>query len=595
VPFRTIRILLGFLHRYPWVLPSIAVLGTAASLAEGVGIGLLIPLLDALMSGPESHRNLLTDLFYQYAFRFDASVRLIVISGSIVGLVALKTMIQFGYLAILTWSSTRVAHDLRVALFDQFLSVSYQYIAQKDQGSQINTLEGQAFRVGQSSFDLCLLLVNMCMIALLSALLLGISWQMSVLMTGGVIVAGLATRWLVTRSHHAGARLEASNAALKEVALQALNAMRIVRIFGQERRERTRFASASNALRCDQRRLEFTWGAIQPLVDLLYVPLLLGALLVAWYAAVGLPTLLPFLLLVFRIQRYLRDLDFRRVRLASHAAPVAELAAWLDPSDKPYLGRGRLPFQGLSERILFDRVTFAYGGDANRQPALADLSLEIGRGETLALVGGSGAGKSTLINLLCRLYDPTAGEILVDGVPLVDIDLASWRRRVAIAGQDADLLGGTIRDNIAYGDPEADQARIVEAAEQASIRGFIEALPQGFDTPVGTRGVQLSGGERQRISLARALLRKPDILILDEATNAVDYVTEAAIQQALEHLAGRLTIIIIAHRLSTIRQASRVVVMQEGRILEQGDRLGLLQRAGPFAALHGIEMEGVRS
>jgi len=329
-------------------------------------------------------------------------------------------------------------------------------------------------------------------------------------------------------------------------------------------------------------------------VDLLYVPLLLGALLVAWYADVGLPILLPFLLLVFRMQRYLREFDLHRVRVASHAAPVVEIAALLDRSDKPYLPAGHVPFPGLGQRIVFDRVGFAHDGGAQRRPALADVSLEIGRGETIALVGGSGAGKSTLINLLCRLYDPTAGEIRVDGVPLADLDLASWRRHIAIAGQEAELLGGTIRDNIAYGDPDADQARIVAAAEQAGIRSFIESLPERYDTLVGTRGMQLSGGERQRISLARALLRTPDILILDEATNAVDHLTEAAIQRALERLAGRLTIIIIAHRLSTIRSASRVVVMKDGRIAEQGSRLELLRRPGLFAELHELETEAVR-
>ena len=218
---------------------------------------------------------------------------------------------------------------------------------------------------------------------------------------------------------------------------------------------------------------------MQPLVDLLYVPLLLGALLVAWYAAVGLPVLLPFLLLVFRMQRYLRDYDYHRVRVASHAAPVGEVAALLDRRDKPYLAPGHVPFAGLGERIVFDRVGFAYHEGAQRRPALADLSLEIRRGETIALVGGSGAGKSTLINLLCRLYDPTAGEIRVDGVRLADLDLASWRRHIAIAGQDAELLGGTIRDNIAYGDPDADQARSSKRRSRPASAAFIESLSKG--------------------------------------------------------------------------------------------------------------------
>jgi subfamily B ATP-binding cassette protein MsbA len=595
VLLQIICILLRFLRPYPWVLPCIVVLGTVASLAEGLGIGLLIPLLDTLMSERTARPSILTGLFYQYAAIFPEDVRLIAISGTIVGLVMIKSIVHFSYLAILTWSGSRIAHDLRVALFDQLLSVSYQYIAQQAQGTQINALEGQTYRAGQAVLDLSLLLVNLCTAAILTVLLLFISWPMTLLIMGGVALAGAAMRWLVTSSQRLGRQAESSNGALQEIALQALNGMRIIRIFGQERRERARFEAVSNRLWRGQRWLEFTWRAMQPLVDLLYVPLLLGALLVAWYADVGLPILLPFLLLVFRLQRYLRDLDSHRVCVAAHAAPVAEVAALLDRRDKPYLAPGYVPFQGFEERIVFDRVGFAYDEVAQRRPALADVSLEIRRGETIALVGGTGAGKSTLINLLCRLYDPTAGEIGVDGIRLADIDLASWRRRIAIAGQDAELLGGTIRDNIAYGDPDADHARIVQAAEQASINSFVESLPQRYDSLVGTRGMQLSGGERQRISLARALLRRPDILILDEATNAIDHLTEAAIQRALEQLAGRLTIIIIAHRLSTIRWASRVVVMKEGRIVDQGTRLDLLQRPGLFAELHGLESEGIRA
>jgi subfamily B ATP-binding cassette protein MsbA len=595
VTFRTIRILLRFLRPYSWVLPAIILLGTAASLAEGVGIGLLIPLLDALMSDQPSPSGILTSLFYKYAFSFSDDIRVVVISGTIIGLVVVKSIIHFMYLGILTWSSSKVTHDLRTALFNQFLDVSYQYIAEKRHGNLVNALEGQTYRTGQAIIDLCLLLVNLCTGAVLISLLLFISWQMTLLIMGGVIVATLAVRWLVARGGRVGKQVESANATLQEAALQALNGMRVIRIFGQERREGERFDDASEHLRRGQRWLEFMWRAIQPFVDLLYVPLLLGALLVAWYADVGLAVLLPFLLLVFRLQRYLREFDFHRLRVASHAAAVAEVAALADPSDKPYLSPGQLAFTGLRERIVFDRVTFAYGKQGDRRSALVDISLEIKRGETVALVGGSGAGKSTLINLLCRLYDPTAGEIRVDGVRLVELDLASWRRHVAIAGQDAGLLGGTIRENIAYGDPDADDARIVEASEQASIRGFIESLPEGYDTVVGTRGMQLSGGERQRIALARALLRQPDILILDEATNALDHLTEAAIQRTLELLSGRLTIIIIAHRLSTIRQANHVVVMKEGRIVEQGPRIDLLRRPGLFSELHELETEAARS
>jgi ATP-binding cassette, subfamily B, bacterial MsbA len=367
--------------------------------------------------------------------------------------------------------------------------------------------------------------------------------------------------------------------------------MRMIRIFGQEAHEHARFSRASGRVRRAQFRLEFIWRAMQPLVDVLYAPLLLGALVIAWYAEIGLAVLMPFLFLVFRLQRYVRDFDLFRVRVASYAPAVEEVASLLAMRGVSRALIGTRPFTGLRERIVFDHVGFVYdsGPDGRPRRALDDVSLEIERGETIALVGGSGAGKSTLINLLCRIADPTSGEIRVDGVPLTEIDVASWRRRIGFAGQDAELRPGTIRDNIAYGEPDAPLERIRAAAVQAHIHDFIEILPEGYDTPVGVRGTQLSGGERQRIALARALLRNPEILILDEATNAVDNVAEAAIRRTLEALSGQITTIIIAHRLSSTRHADRIVVMHDARIVEVGRRAELLEQRGTFSKLLEVE------
>jgi subfamily B ATP-binding cassette protein MsbA len=221
-------------------------------------------------------------------------------------------------------------------------------------------------------------------------------------------------------------------------------------------------------------------------------------------------------------------------------------------------------------------------------PAVSDLSFRIPKGAVFAIVGGSGAGKSTVIGLLCRLYDPQAGAIRVDGTPLAHLDLRSWRGRLAFAGQDGELLEGTVRENILYGAPSASDAEVIAAARQAHAHDFITELPQGYDTLLSPRGMNLSGGQRQRIALARALIRKPELLILDEATNAVDNVTELAIQETVEQLAGRCTMLIVAHRLGTIRRADHVLVMAGGRIIEQGQPGELLARGGEFLKLHEL-------
>ncbi|MGM0913100.1 MAG: ABC transporter ATP-binding protein [Pseudomonadota bacterium] len=235
----------------------------------------------------------------------------------------------------------------------------------------------------------------------------------------------------------------------------------------------------------------------------------------------------------------------------------------------------------LRGEVSFESVSFRY---AASEVGVENVSLEVPAGHTLALVGATGSGKSTLIKLLLRFYDPDAGRVLIDGQPIEAVSLASLRGAIGLVSQDVYLFEGTVRDNIAYGKPEADEADVVEAARTAEAWEFIQALPLGLDTPVGERGVRLSGGQRQRLSLARALLKDPSILVLDEATSAVDNETEAAIQRSLRRIGHGRTVIMIAHRLSTIVHADEIVVIEGGRVAERGTHDELLEANGRYAA-----------
>jgi len=231
--------------------------------------------------------------------------------------------------------------------------------------------------------------------------------------------------------------------------------------------------------------------------------------------------------------------------------------------------------------VSFDNVSFRYAASG---VGVDGISLHVPAGNTLALVGATGSGKSTLMKLLLRFYDPSAGEVRIDGQPIAEVSLESLRRAIGLVSQDVYLFEGSIRDNIAYGKPDASEEAVIEAARTAEAWEFIQALPQGLDTAVGERGVRLSGGQRQRLSLARALLKDPPILVLDEATSAVDNETEAAIQRSLAKIGHGRTVIMIAHRLSTIVHADEIVVVDGGRVVEQGSHAELLQRGGRYAA-----------
>jgi len=231
--------------------------------------------------------------------------------------------------------------------------------------------------------------------------------------------------------------------------------------------------------------------------------------------------------------------------------------------------------QPLEGRLAVEGLTFAYP-TRRGQPALRDLSLTVAPGEAVALVGPSGAGKSTLFDLLLRFYDPDAGRISLDGQALPALDPRDLRRQFALVSQDAVLFTGTVFENIAYGDPAASREAVAAAARAAFAEGFIEALPQGYDTELGEGGVRLSGGQRQRIAIARAVLRNPRVLLLDEATSALDAQSEFEVQQALDRLARGRTTLVIAHRLATVRNVDRIVVLDEGQIVAEGTHEALL-------------------
>jgi ATP-binding cassette subfamily B protein len=369
-----------------------------------------------------------------------------------------------------------------------------------------------------------------------------------------------------------------------------LSGIMTIKSFTSEVYEVERLREDSEAYRQSNRKAIALSAAFVPLIRVIILAgftaiLLFGGMdVVNGKLAVG-----TYSVLVFLTQRLLWPLTRLGQTLDLYQRAMASTRRVMNLLDTPIAidsGHLSLPLTEIKGEIQLKNVTFGYHQD---YPILRNLSLTIPEGKTIAIVGSTGSGKSTLVKLLLRLYEIQEGLITLDGINIQDIHLGDLRRSMGLVSQDVFLFHGTVRDNIAYGSPDVTFEQIIQASEIAEAHSFIQKLPQGYDTIVGERGQKLSGGQRQRLAIARAILKDPPILILDEATSAVDNETEAAIVRSLEKITCNRTTIAIAHRLSTIRYADQIYVMEYGEVVEQGTHEDLLDKNGVYAGLWQVQ------
>lgn len=590
---KIIRQLVRLLHHYSWAIPIIVALGVLSSAAQGIGISLFIPFIQNIYrtGANTSTGNWFADSLGRLFDSIPPDQRLLCISAAIFGLVFIRVCLSYGNGIFWSWLDVQIGNRLRCNAFEQLLAVNYSFLQSKQSGDLWNTIATETWRTSNALAIFVNMIITACTLVVYSTLLMLISWKLTMIVAMTMLLISAVVRLLTRGVRVLGEKATRANAELAQRMYEGFAGMKIIRAFGRESYEQNRFNQASERVSKTFLKLGIIQGTVNPVYEILSAALLVSILFSSLRDPNNLPTILVFILILHRLLPKIKSLDGARIGLNSLTASVEEVSSLLDRADKPYTISGDSHVEGLKKAIVFDRVTFRY--DSSEKPALHEVSFAILAGKTTALVGPSGAGKSTIISLIYRFYEVSEGKINVDNHLLQDLNLDSWRSRLAMVDQNIYLFNTTVWENIAYGRLNASHNEIIQAAKQADAHGFISQLPQGYETILGDQGVRLSGGQRQRITLARAIVRNPDILILDEATNALDSISEKLIQRALSTLRQNRTVIVIAHRLSTIEQADHVIALEEGRVREQGNLDNLLKLDGLFARLYKLQYRRV--
>lgn len=607
------------------VLPLLF-LQTGAALLTAAATSLALPLLQVIAGGvrslPIETLPWLGRTYAGWLIGRSLIEQLQLIAAAFVVIGIAKSSMTFWAEIAANRFTLRLAADLRLRMLDLYLGAEYQFFLDRKQGRILNDLNEEP---GRAAIAISLFLgwiQQFLSAACLLAVLLVLSWPATLVacaVGSGLAIALARLRFVAMKVGQDGL---VNKRDLGSLGAEVISGIRQIKLFGAENRVRQQSARLLDTYtRIAERMARLT--AIPELVKEMIMVLMIGLLFLflGWAFPDRLVTMLPvagaFVIVLRQLMPVIATLSAQRVKLYAHV-PVLDfvLGTFRDlPSEHSLRGSGKgVVFRGLSDQIAFENVTFTYRRSARSDvmptfanwmekrldgpdepisrengdeasPVLQKLNIIFERGKCTAVIGPSGVGKSTVVDLLVRLFDPEEGRITVDGVNLRDIDLVSWRAHIGYVSQDTFIFHGTIRDNIAFAKPDATRAEVEDAARLANAHDFIVALPQGYETNVGDRGMKLSGGQRQRIAIARALIRDPSILILDEATSALDSEAERVVQHAIEQASRGRTLIVISHRLSMVTGADMIYVLGHGRIVEAGRHDELWRLEGPYARL----------
>ena len=610
-----LKLMRQYASPYKGHLAGAVVLNILSAVFNIFSFAVLVPLLDILFKVDETvyefipwdtqmdfKEKLLNNLYFyvsDFTATYGASATLFMLAGVMILFTALKTSCYFGANAVMIPISTGIVKEIRCRIYNKILSLPIGFFTEERKGDIIARITGDVSEVENSIIaSLSMLIKDPILIVIYFGFLTWLSPEMMlftiVFAPAFVWVMGLIGKKLKRSSLEAQALWSDTMSQVDET----LGGLRVIKAFNAQKTMRERFQDVTDRMRRKVARVSIRQATAHPLSEFLGTVMIMvvlcvgGVMIISGKSFLGggkfidAPTFIYFLVMLYAVIEPIKELSRATYGVRKGLASMERINKVLEAENPIKDPLNPLPLTGFEKSIRLEHVSFCY---EDGKPVLKDIDLEIPRGRMIAIVGESGAGKSTLVDLIPRFWDVTAGRITIDGKDIREVSLRDLRALMGNVNQEPILFNDTIFNNIAFGVEGATEADVVAAAKVANAHDFIMQKEEGYQTNIGDRGSKLSGGQRQRLSIARAILKNPPILILDEATASLDTESERAVQDALDHLMSTRTTIAIAHRLSTIRHADEIIVLHEGRMVERGKHEELIALGGYYKKLYDMQ------
>lgn len=571
------------------IIPSVLALG--ATLFEGISVGLLIPTVKGIIERDFDfvrHLPVLgngLDAFPHMLTRGNSAVFMFLVGFIFVSALAKNVLQYLSYLSV-AFQVRRFTHDLRKLVYERYLSFGKLFFDCNNEGYLHQVLVGYTQQIAQQVLVLNTALYQFFTLFAYFFIMFNVSWELTIFITVIFPISHFSFKRLIRKIRRTSESYAESYSQLGKKISNALTCIPLVKAYTNEEKEKQWFAQTNDLVQKLEFSVDKKWLLLTPLheIIMLFVFLALVGTMTFLLIGRGSGDIAGFTVFLVALKKSMYAFGFfsqAQASLASVRGPILEVMDVLNDRGKYFIPDGKRNFKGLSEVIEFKDLNFSYPRGVQ---ALKGVTFLIEKRKMTAIVGSSGSGKTTLINLIMRFYDCPPGTLKMDGVDIKDFSLASLRRKMALVSQDPLLVNAPLRFNLTYGlnGKVVSDLELVEAVKRAKLYDFIMELPERFETEIGDRGVKLAGGEKQRVAIARAILKNPEILLLDEATSSLDSQTERLIQEALNELVRDKTTVVVAHRLSTIKHADKIIVMENGRLVEQGALGELLSRKSRF-------------